>query len=114
MFFWKKDRINELIQMDKQTKVVNRYWQPNQMVIQNIQRYCETKGHPFVLETGPGIIPFNLATHFIGKFFIIFIYPIWVQVVPLYPHQPLIKNGAVTASVTYTINPSAGVAIAFA
>jgi predicted SAM-dependent methyltransferase len=54
-------------QNNQQDKVINRYWQPNQIVIQNIKEYCETKGHKLVLEIGPGTIPFNLATHFIGK-----------------------------------------------
>jgi len=50
----------------EQNKVINRYWQPNQIVIQNIQRYCETKEHKLVLEIGPGVEPFVLATDFIG------------------------------------------------
>ena len=52
---------------NESNKVINHYWKPNEVVIQNIKNYCQQKHHKSVLEIGPGVVPFELATDFIGS-----------------------------------------------
>ena len=46
--------------------IKNYYWEPNSSVIRMIENICITNKYEKVLEIGPGTIPFNLATDFIG------------------------------------------------
>lgn len=50
----------------QENRIINRYWKPNQIVINSIKQFCETKQYKLILEIGPGFVPFVLATHFIG------------------------------------------------
>ena len=46
--------------------IKNRHWKPNSTVIKMIEKHCETNEYSKVLEIGPGIVPFKLASDFIG------------------------------------------------
>jgi len=47
--------------------IKNYYWGPNISIIRMIEEICITNKYEKVLEIGPGKIPFNLATDFIGS-----------------------------------------------
>lgn len=47
--------------------VVNHFWKPNQSIIKIVENICLTNKYQKNLEIGPGIIPFKLATDFIGS-----------------------------------------------
>ena len=42
------------------------YWGPNATIIKTIEQLCMTNKYDKILEIGPGTVPFNLATEFIG------------------------------------------------
>ena len=46
--------------------VINRYWYPNNTIIKIIEKICLTNNFKKNLEIGPGVVPFSLATSFIG------------------------------------------------
>jgi len=47
--------------------IKNFYWGPNELVIKMIEQLCSSNKYKKILEIGPGITPFNLATDFIGS-----------------------------------------------
>jgi SAM-dependent methyltransferase len=47
--------------------IKNFYWGPNNLVIKMIEDFCITKKYKQILEIGPGNVPFNLSTEFIGS-----------------------------------------------
>lgn len=52
--------------ISSETFLVNRFWKPNLGVTNIIEKICLTNGYKKNLEVGPGIVPFSLATEFIG------------------------------------------------
>lgn len=46
--------------------VINRFWKPNELIIQIVENICITNAFKKNLEIGPGYVPFSLATDFIG------------------------------------------------
>jgi ubiquinone/menaquinone biosynthesis C-methylase UbiE len=48
------------------TNTIRHYWGPNQNVLNLIQQFCINNKYKRISEIGPGIIPFSLATEFIG------------------------------------------------
>lgn len=46
--------------------IINRFWKPNQSIIKIVENICLTNKYQKNLEIGPGIVPFSLATEFIG------------------------------------------------
>jgi hypothetical protein len=46
--------------------IINKFWKPNQSVIKIIEQICITNNYVKNLEIGPGLVPFSLATDFIG------------------------------------------------
>ena len=47
--------------------VINHFWKPNQSIIKIVENICLTNKYQKNLEIGPGIVPFLLATDFIGS-----------------------------------------------
>lgn len=47
-------------------RVINKFWKPNQSIIKIIENYCLINNYKNILEIGPGLVPFSLATNFIG------------------------------------------------
>lgn len=60
--------IDASLNLDNNSKnlVINRYWKPNQSIIKIVENICLTNKYQKNLEIGPGIVPFKLATDFIG------------------------------------------------
>jgi ubiquinone/menaquinone biosynthesis C-methylase UbiE len=52
---------------EKVLSVKNFYWGPNELVINMIEQLCVRNKHKRILEIGPGRVPFNLATDWIGS-----------------------------------------------
>ncbi len=46
--------------------VKNKYWLPNASIIKIIENICITNNYKKIIEIGPGVVPFSLATDFIG------------------------------------------------
>jgi SAM-dependent methyltransferase len=58
---------NTKTESEKVLYIKNFYWGPNELVIKMIEQFCTTNKYKRILEIGPGKIPFNLATEFIGS-----------------------------------------------
>lgn len=55
------------MEIKSETKgITTRHWTPLSNVNECIKYYCQNKNHKNILEIGPGIIPFELSTNFIG------------------------------------------------
>lgn len=52
---------------EKVLSVKNLYWGPNELVIKMIEQVCVHNKHKRILEIGPGMVPFHLATDWIGS-----------------------------------------------
>lgn len=51
---------------ENNNRIINHFWKPNEVIIKKIKNHCLKKYYKKVLEIGPGILPFDLATDFIG------------------------------------------------
>jgi ubiquinone/menaquinone biosynthesis C-methylase UbiE len=49
-------------------KIFNKFWQPNELIIQKLSNYCETNKYKNILEVGPGFMPFPKSNYFIDTF----------------------------------------------
>lgn len=46
---------------------MEKYWHPNQKILELIENYCKVSKFTNILEVGPGSIPFKLATYFVDN-----------------------------------------------
>ena len=58
------NEIEEIAQ--KQETIQSHFWGPNATILKMMEKYCLTNKCQTILEIGPGMVPFKLATDFIG------------------------------------------------
>lgn len=54
------------VNVDQETTIKNMFWFPNPEIIERLVSFCKINNYSKILEIGPGVSPFPLATTFVG------------------------------------------------